>query len=115
MLDRKQLLRLKRLRFDDDLPMLLETRFIQSQIPVRHPRRSFTGSLYVVYQDSYDIQGFEGQTKFGIVYLSEKEANCFTQVGDPGLPCHRCHFFRIATEPIEYRESLYRGDGTNFR
>lgn len=109
-----KLLRLKRLRSGDDIPMLLETRFINLKYCPDIHEKELTGSLYMVYQDSYDIKVSKAKQNLKIVYLNEKEAKLLhCKVGDPAFLVTGVTF-SDRNEPIEYEESLYRGDEYEF-
>lgn len=109
-----KLLRLKRLRSGNDTPMLLETRFINLKYCPGIYEKELTGSLYVVYQDTYDIKVSKAKQNLKIVYLNEKEAKLLhCKVGDPAFLVTGVTF-SDRNEPIEYEESLYRGDEYEF-
>lgn len=109
-----KLLRLKRLRFGDDTPMLLETRFINLKYCPDIHEKELAGSLYMLYQDLYDIRVSKAKQNLKIVYLDEKEAKLLQcKVGDPAFLVTGVTF-SDRDEPIEYEESLYRGDEYEF-
>jgi GntR family transcriptional regulator len=109
-----KLLRLKRLRFGDDTPMLLETRFINLKYCPDIHEKELAGSLYTLYQDLYDIRVSKAKQNLKIVYLDEKEAKLLQcKVGDPAFLVTGVTF-SDRDEPIEYEESLYRGDEYEF-
>jgi DNA-binding GntR family transcriptional regulator len=109
-----KVLRLKRLRFGNDTPMLLETRYINLKYCPDIHEKELAGSLYALYQDVYRIRVSKAKQNLKIVYLDEKEAKLLRcKAGDPAFLVTGVTF-SDRDEPIEYEESLYRGDEYEF-
>lgn len=110
----EKILRLKRLRFGNDIPMMLETRYISLKNCPTIIEKNLTGSLYDIYQTFYGITLTKAQQNLKIVFLKEKDAkllNC--NPGDPAFLVTGVTY-SADEEPIEYEESLYRGDEYEF-
>lgn len=105
---------LRRLRFGNETPMLLETRYITLKLCPDIIDMDLTGSLYDIYEKKYGVKLFRAEQHLQIAFLNEKEAKLLKcEVGAP------CFFVTGVTysdnsEPVEYEESLYRGDEYEF-
>jgi GntR family transcriptional regulator len=108
------LLRLKRLRYGSGIPMLLETRYINLQYCPNITDQDLSGSLYQIYEEGYGIKLLGAKQHLRIVFLTEEEAR---------LPhCGKSNPAYLVTGvtfsdgmvPMEYEESLYRGDEYEF-
>lgn len=110
----EKILRLKRLRFGNDIPMMLETRYINIKNCPTILDKDLSGSLYDVYQTYYGILLARAQQNLKIVFLNEKEAKLLCcEAGAPAFLVTGVTYSDRG-EPIEYEESLYRGDEYEF-
>ncbi len=108
------LLRLKRLRYGSGIPMLLETRYINLQYCPNIMDQDLSGSLYQIYEEGYGIKLLGAKQHLRIVFLTEEEARL--------LHCGKSNPAYLVTGvtfsdkmvPMEYEESLYRGDEYEF-
>jgi GntR family transcriptional regulator len=108
------LLRLKRLRYGSGIPMLLETRYINLQYCPNITDQDLSGSLYQIYEEGYGIKLLGAKQHLRIVFLTDEEARL--------LHCGKSNpaylvtgvTFSDSMVPMEYEESLYRGDEYEF-
>ncbi|MBN2322906.1 MAG: GntR family transcriptional regulator [Spirochaetes bacterium] len=106
--------RLKRLRFGNDIPMLLETRYINLRYCPGIDLQNLAGSLYDIYEKSYEIILTRAHQNLKIVFLKEQEAKLLTcKAGDPAFYVTGVTYSESG-DPIEYEESLYRSDEYEF-
>ncbi|MFW6138853.1 MAG: GntR family transcriptional regulator [Spirochaetota bacterium] len=111
---RENILRLKRLRFGDGTPMMLETRYINLRFCSGIINEDLAGSLYDVYEKNYGIILARAKQNLKIVFLKENEAGALhCRTGDPAFLVTGVTY-SDKSEPIEYEESLYRGDEYEF-
>ncbi|MGQ9615373.1 MAG: GntR family transcriptional regulator [Spirochaetota bacterium] len=110
----EKILRLKRLRFGSDIPMMLETRYISIKNCPTIVEKDLAGSLYDIYETFYGIILTKAQQNLKIVFLNERDAKLLGC--EPGAPAFLVTGVTYSTneEPIEYEESLYRGDEYEF-
>jgi len=108
------ILRLKRLRYGSGIPMLLETRYINLKYCHDIISKDLSGSLYQIYERDYGIRLLGAKQHLRIVFLTDKEARL--------LHCGKSTPAYLVTGvtysenmiPMEYEESLYRGDEYEF-
>ena len=102
---------LARLRTADGVPMAIErTHLVSSRFP--HLRRHLTAedSLYRVMREEYGVEPVESQDTIETGVLSPDDAALLrTDVGLPALMQTRLAFDAVGT-PLEWTESVYRGD-----
>lgn len=110
----EKILRLKRLRFGSDIPMMLETRYISIKNCPAIIEKDLTGSLYDIYETFYGIILTKAQQNLKIVFLKDKDAKLLgCEPGDPAFLVTGVTY-SANEEPVEYEESLYRGDEYEF-
>jgi GntR family transcriptional regulator len=107
-------LRLKRLRFGDNTPMMLETRFINLRLCPDIDRHDLSTSLYEIYNRYYGINLSRASQHLKIVYLRENEARLFNLTTDSPAFLVTGVTYSDKNEPVEYEESIYRGDEYEF-
>lgn len=108
------ILRLKRLRFGSGIPMMLETRYINIKYCPDIINKDLSGSLYQIYEESCGITLLGAKQHLRIVFLTDEEAGL--------LHCGKSTPAYLVTGvtysdnmwPMEYEESLYRGDEYEF-
>lgn len=106
--------RLRRLRFGNGTPMLLETRYINLGLCPDIIDTDLTGSLYEIYENRYGIKLFKAKQHLRITFLKEKEAKLLEcELGAPSFFVTGVTY-SDREEPVEYEESLYRGDEYDF-
>jgi GntR family transcriptional regulator len=107
---KEHIFRLKRLRYGNDTPMLLETRYINLRYCPNIDEKNLEGSLYDIYEKSYGVMLAHASQNLKIVFLKDQEAKLLTcKTGDPAFFVTGVTYSE-GGEPIEYEESLYRGD-----
>jgi len=110
----EDILRLRRLRYGDETPMMLEARYINLRYCHDIRNKDLTGSLYDVYQRDYGIELTKARQHLKIVYLKEREAKLLQcEVGAPAFMVTGVTY-SSEDKAIEYEESLYRGDEYEF-
>ena len=108
------ILRLRRLRFGDTIPMLLETRYINLTYCRDIERCDLGDSLYGIYQSVFGIQLVKAEQNLKIAFLTDREAKLLQcKAGAPAFLVSGVTY-SDHEEPIEYEESLYRGDEYEF-
>jgi GntR family transcriptional regulator len=105
---------LRRLRFGNETPMLLETRYINLKLCYDIIDLDLTGSLYNIYEERYGVRLFRAEQHLQIAFLNKKEAKLLKC--KPNSPCFLVTgvTYSEKNEPVEYEESLYRGDEYEF-
>lgn len=107
-------LRLKRLRLGDNIPMMLETRYINLRLCPDIDHHDLSTSLYEIYNRYYEINLSRASQHLKIVYLRENEAQLFNlNTGSPAFLVTGVTY-SDKNEPVEYEESIYRGDEYEF-
>lgn len=105
---------LRRLRFGDRTPMMLETRYINLRLCPDIARHDLACSLYEIYHLHYGIDLSRASQHLKIIFLKEREARLFGLA--PGAPAFLVTgvTYSDKDEPVEYEESIYRGDEYEF-
>jgi GntR family transcriptional regulator len=105
-----KIVRLERLRLADGMPMMLETRYIRSDLCPGIEKENLSSSLWKVFENTYGLKPNRHTQNMNIATLSGHAANLLT------LP-ENTHVFLIRgvtyvrdNEAIECEESLYRSD-----
>jgi GntR family transcriptional regulator len=106
--------RIQRLRFGDDLPMLLEERYIAMDLCPGIAEDSLDGSLYRLYAGKYGHQLSEIHQMLGAMIIDESYRYYFENLHPiPGFLLEGVSF--CAKELIlEMERSIYRGDKYSF-
>lgn len=102
--------RLKRLRFADDIPMLLEERYIRVDLCPNLDRRPLTGSLWKVFEQDYDLKPVRHLQGVKITDLSPESAHLLTIPEDSQAFLIRGITFVADNTPLECEKSIYRTD-----
>lgn len=106
--------RLRRLRFGDSIPMMLETRYINLRLCRDITRYDLTQSLYDIYNENFGIIVSRASQHLSIVFLKEREARLFSlSTGSPAFLVAGVTY-SDKDEPVEYERSTYRGDEYEF-
>lgn len=103
-----------RLRFADDVPVLLEVRYISAELCPGLDQRDLSGSLYGVYRDAYGLHLTEVKQSLSATML-DASAMHFFNVGEssPGILLESVTFCG-KDRPLEMERSIYRGDVYKF-
>jgi GntR family transcriptional regulator len=108
------ILRLRRLRYGSGTPLMLETRYINIKYCPDIMKKDLSGSLYRIYEEDYGITLLGAKQHLQIVFLTDEDAEL--------LHCGKSTPAYLVTGvtysdnmwPMEYEESLYRGDEYEF-
>jgi GntR family transcriptional regulator len=114
VIEGSKILRLKRLRYGNEIPMMLETRYINIAYCPDIITKDLSGSLYRLYAEEYGIKLVGAKQHLRIVFPNKEETKL--------LHCGKSSPAYLVTGstysdknvPIEYEESLYRGDEYEF-
>jgi GntR family transcriptional regulator len=105
-----KVVRLERLRLADDVPMMLETRYIRTDLCPNIEKEELSSSLWRVFEEKYGLKPNRHSQAMTIATVSGQTASLLT-LND------NSHVFLIKgvthvanQEPIECEESLYRSD-----
>jgi GntR family transcriptional regulator len=105
---------IKRLRFGDDIPMLLETRYISKALCPDLPEAELNGSLYDLYWNRYGLELSEILQTLRPMLIDD-ETNTYFQLGLPA-PALLIDGVTFCGKEIilEMESSVYRGDMYSF-
>ena len=106
--------KIHRLRFADDIPMMLEVRYISMHFCPDIDKQDFTGSLYEIYQGHYGLSLVEIQQTLSTVMI-DTGTQCFFDVREP-IPAFRVEGVTFCGKEmiLEMEDSIYRGDQYRF-
>ena len=106
--------KIHRLRFGDDIPMMLEVRYISMEFCPDIARQDFTGSLYRIYQEHYGLSLVEIQQILSTVMI-DAGTQRFFDVREP-IPAFRVEGVTFCGKEmiLEMEDSIYRGDKYRF-
>lgn len=106
----EKVVRLERLRLADGLPMMLETRYIRTDLCPGIEKEDLSKSLWKVFEQKYALKPTRHSQNMNISHASEHAAELLTLENDT-------HVFLITgvtyvkdNVPVECEESLYRAD-----
>jgi GntR family transcriptional regulator len=106
--------KIHRLRFADDIPMMMEVRYISLQLCPGIEKEDFTGSLYDIYKKKYGLDLAEINQMLSAVTMEAGVRSFFDlQEAVPAIRVEGVTF--CGKEMIlEMEDSLYRGDKYKF-
>ena len=106
--------KIHRLRFSDEIPMMIEVRYISLQFCPGIETRDFTGSLYEIYEKQYGLQLFEIQQMLSTIML-DAAMQRFFDLNQP-VPAFRVEGVTFCGKEmiLEMEDSIYRGDTYRF-
>lgn len=106
--------RIHRLRLADDVPMMIEVRYISMQFCPRIEEQDFGGSLYEIYEKHYDLQLREIRQSLSAVMI-DAVTRGFFNVRRP-IPAFRVEGVTLCGKEmiLEMEDSIYRGDKYRF-
>lgn len=102
--------RLKRLRFADDIPMLLEERYIRVDLCPNLDSHPLTGSLWHLFEQHYDLKPVRHLQGVKITDLSPESARLLTIPENSQAFLIRGITFVADNTPLECEKSIYRTD-----
>jgi GntR family transcriptional regulator len=104
-----------RLRRADDLPVILENRFVVAAHCPRLTRRQAEGSLYHAWTETHGLQLSGAEETIRAVALSASAATALSATaGDPAFEVVATGFLEDGA-PLWWEQTLYRGDAYEFR
>jgi GntR family transcriptional regulator len=104
---------IRRLRFGNDVPVMMETRFIDAELCPGLNRENLSGSLYELYEQA-GLELTEICQSLSPVILGNDELECFGIPGPaPGMVLEGASYGG-AGQLIEIERSVYRGDSYSF-
>ncbi len=107
--------RIKRLRFADDVPMLLEERFISTDLCPDIEEQNLESSLYNLYREKYKHQLVEVRQMISSVIICSDEMKSYFGVDkDIAVFIVTGVTFCEKGQILEMEKSTYRGDKYNF-
>jgi GntR family transcriptional regulator len=106
--------KIHRLRFADDIPMMLEVRYISMEFCPGIAKQDFTGSLYETYQEHYGLSLVEIQQSLSTIMI-DAGTQRFFDVPEP-IGAFRVEGVTFCGKEmiLEMEDSIYRGDKYRF-
>jgi GntR family transcriptional regulator len=106
--------KIHRLRFANDIPMMLEVRYISIDFCPDIAKQDFTGSLYDIYQEHFGLSLVEIQQTLSTVMI-DAGTQRFFDVRVP-IPAFRVEGVTFCGKEmiLEMEDSIYRGDKYRF-
>lgn len=106
--------KIHRLRFADNIPMLLEIRYISSSLCPNIIEHDLNGSLYELYENVYGLHLSKVKQKLTAIILDSLTMDFFNLTDEtPGIMLESVTFCGTDT-PLELERSVYRGDKYQF-
>jgi GntR family transcriptional regulator len=106
--------RLRRLRFADEVPMMVEMRYISMKFCPGIEKQNFSGSLYEIYENSYHIPLVEINQMLETIVTDPATRRLFALA--ESIPAFRVNGVTFCGKEmiLEMEESIYRGDKYRF-
>ena len=105
-----KVVRLERLRLADDVPMMLETRYIRKDLCPRIEQEDLSSSLWRVFEEKYGLKPNRHIQGMTILTISGPAATLLTLNDNSLVFLIKGVTYVGENEPIECEESLYRSD-----
>ncbi len=102
--------RLERLRLADDVPMMLETRYIRTDLCPKIEQQELASSLWRVFEEKYGLKPNRHSQGMTIATVSGHAASLLTLNDNSLVFLIKGVTYVQQGEPIECEESLYRSD-----
>jgi GntR family transcriptional regulator len=106
----EKVVRLERLRLADDIPMMLETRYIRTDLCPQIEEEELSSSLWRVFEEKYGLKPSRHSQGMTIATVSGDSASLLTLNDNSLVFMIKGITFVQENEPIECEESLYRSD-----
>ena len=104
----EKILKIKRIKYGDNVPFLIDTRYINLRYCSDIIERDLTGSLYEIYRD-YNIKITHTSQFLELTFLDKKNAKLLgCKESDPVIYIEGLLYMDNST-PIEYEEDLWNG------
>lgn len=105
-----EILRLKRLRLANDIPMMLETRYIRSDLCPGIETQELNSSLWNVFEQKYGLKPIRHAQNMNIAVVTGQSANMLTLEEGAHVFLIKGVTYVQDNLPIECEESFYRTD-----
>lgn len=107
--------RIHRLRLADDVPMMLEERYISLDFCPDIASRELERSLYNIYENEYDLHLTEVNQMLSSITIDDREMRKLFQIEKP-IPAFLVEGVTFCAKEIilEMEKSIYRGDKYRF-
>jgi GntR family transcriptional regulator len=107
--------KIRRLRFADGIPMMLEERFISTELCPDIEEKELEGSLYDIYEKTYGLQLTEVNQMLSAQVISDKKTQALFDL-DQEIPAFLVNGVTFCAREtiLEMEESIYRGDKYSF-
>ena len=106
----EKVVRLERLRLADDIPMMLETRYIRTDLCPNIEKEELSSSLWHVFENKYGLKPNRHSQGITIANVSGHAAALLTLNDNSLVFMIKGVTYVQDHEPIECEESLYRSD-----
>jgi GntR family transcriptional regulator len=108
------LFKIHRLRFGDDIPMMIEVRYISLKLCPGIEKQDFTGSLYEMFENQYHLPPAEVNQMLSTIII-DASTQRFFDVNEP-IPAFRVEGVTFCGKEmiLEMEDSIYRGDKYRF-
>ena len=107
--------KIHRLRFADDVPMMLELRYIATDLCPGIEKLKLTGSLYEVYENNYGLKLTEVNQTLSALIITDPRTKALFGIKEP-IPAFLVSGVTFCGKEmiLEMEESIYRGDQYRF-
>ncbi|MGM0502124.1 MAG: GntR family transcriptional regulator [Bacillota bacterium] len=112
--ERSELLYLKRVRYIDEEPLMLENSFLPLSRYKGLSNENFDGSLYTLLENQYNVKPKKSQGKFDIKIVDEEESKLLNIHLNTGLLVKEVVVFDEDDIPMEFSKTSYRSDKFTF-
>jgi GntR family transcriptional regulator len=108
------LFKIHRLRFGNDVPMMIEVRYISLKYCPNIEKQDFTGSLYEMFETQYHLPPVEVNQMLSTIII-DSSTQRFFDVSEP-IPAFRVEGVTFCGKEmiLEMEDSIYRGDKYRF-
>jgi GntR family transcriptional regulator len=108
------LFKIHRLRFGDDVPMMIEVRYISLTYCPDIENQDFTGSLYEIFEKKYHLPLIEINQMLSTIII-DSSTQSFFDLNEP-IPAFRVEGVTFCGKEmiLEMEDSIYRGDKYRF-
>ena len=107
--------KIKRLRFADEMPMMLEERYISLSFCPDIQKQDFECSLYDIYERVYKLKMSEVNQMLSTIIITDNKMQDLFNISDP-IPAFLVTGVTLCGKEmiLEMEESIYRGDEYRF-
>jgi GntR family transcriptional regulator len=109
-----KVLYLKRIRFIDNSPVILEHTYLPMYKYPNIEKYDFSNSLYEILEKEFNITPDKSRGSFNILMAKEEEARLLNIQLNTPLLVKKATVFSKEGQAIEYNRSVYRSDKFNF-